>query len=370
MPTFADLEPISFDAIAGFAHDRLGEAFEAFLRSAALIAAGVPAQRQGLAADSALVAACCAALKLAKSSRSEAGARAFFTTWFRPFKLAGRGLATAYYEPFAEASLAPDAEFRVPVLARPHDLVTLNEAPICDEEGRLATSARRRADGKLEPYPDRRAIEDDEGFEQRRAIAYVRDRVELFLMQVQGSARLRLRDGSVAALTYDGRNGRPYASIGRLLVERGLMSAGAMSLAALKAKIRAMGLAPGAPGRLLMQENRSYVFFRIDDSAERRLGPIGGAGCALTPWRSIAVDRSLWPYGLPFWIATRIAWRGDEETTFERLMIAQDTGSAILGRARADLFCGAGEGAGNVAGRVRHAADFIVLLPCVDGGGT
>jgi membrane-bound lytic murein transglycosylase A len=115
-----------------------------------------------------------------------------------------------------------------------------------------------------------------------------------------------------------------------------------------------------------MHENLSYVFFRIDDSDDRRRGPIGGEGCALTPLRSIAVDRSIWSYGLPFWIATRVPWESEAETGFQRLMIAQDTGSAILGAARADLFFGAGDLAGARAGRVRHDADFTVLLPRAD----
>jgi membrane-bound lytic murein transglycosylase A len=185
----------------------------------------------------------------------------------------------------------------------------------------------------------------------------------LFSMQVQGSARLRFPDGAAALLTYDGRNGHPYASIGRLLVERGVVSAQAMSLETLKAAVRAMGQGQGEAGRLLMQENRSYVFFRLDMSPERRSGPIGGQGCVLTPMRSIAVDRALWSYGLPFWISSRLPWEGKAATRFERLMIAQDTGSAILGPARADLYFGVGARAGALAGRVRHGADVVVFLP-------
>ena len=116
-------------------------------------------------------------------------------------------------------------------------------------------------------------------------------------MQVQGSARLRVPDGSAASLTYDGRNGHPYKSIGRLLIARGLVPERRMSLETLKNTLRKLGLGPGEPGRLLMQENKSYVFFRIDNSAARAEGPIGGQGCALTPGRSIAVDRGLWSYG-------------------------------------------------------------------------
>jgi membrane-bound lytic murein transglycosylase A len=364
VPFDLELEPVSFDAIEGFTRDDLSEALAVFRRSAQRIALDAPEQRSACAPGQGLLAASRAALAPTASE----DAAAFFKRWFRPWRLKRAGFVTAYYEAEVEARLAPRPGFDVPVLARPADLVTLNEAPLPGASGEALTGARRRADGRLEPYPDRGTIEDDPDYDRGIPLAYVRDRVELFLMQVQGSARLRLADGGALTLTYDGRNGHPYTSIGRLMIERGLVAPEEMSLETLKAKLRAMGSGPGAPGHRLMQENRSYVFFRIDASKERRLGPIGGQGCALTPFRSIAVDRSIWSYGLPFWIAAQIPWRQEGETRLERLMIAQDTGSAILGPARADLFFGAGEEAGRVAGSVRHGADFIVLLPSPGGG--
>lgn len=361
----AGLEPASFEALESFTADDLGAALEVFRRSAARIVSGAPEQRPARAADAALLAAARAAL----SPAADTDPAAFFTGRFRPFRIRGPGFVTAYYEAETEGRLTANPEFPVPVLARPPDLVTLNEAPIRGPEGEILTSARRSPDGSLTPFPDRRAIEEDPAGHGAAPIAYVRDRVELFLMQVQGSARLRVPGGGFVALTYDGRNGWPYASVGRRMIERGLVSPQAMSLGTLKSTLRALGLGPGEPGRSLMQENRSYVFFRIDLSEERRLGPIGGEGLALTPLRSIAVDRSLWPYGLPFWIEGRLPWQDESGTEFRRLMIAQDTGSAILGPARADLFFGAGEAAGRRAGLVRHAADFVVLLPRGAEGG-
>jgi len=353
------LTPLAFEAIEGFAHDDLDEALAVFRRSAERIVAGDAEQRLACLPLAGLAAAARAALA-ARDSRD------FFRRWFRPYRLGQSGFVTAYYEPEVEARLAPEPGFETPILSRPADLVTLNHSPLRLPTGEKLAAARCEPDGRLAPCPDRRAIEAGTPMNGARVLAYVQDAVELFLMQVQGSARLRLPGGPARLLTYDGRNGWPYTSIGRLMIERGIVPAGEMSLERLKATLRKMGAASGEPGRRLMNENRSYVFFRIDESPDRRLGPIGGEGCALTPLRSIAVDRSVWCYGLPFWIAARVPWQGEMEAKLERLMIAQDTGSAILGAARADLFFGAGDAAGRRAGLVRHAADFTVLLP-LDG---
>jgi membrane-bound lytic murein transglycosylase A len=352
-----ELTPVPFEALVGFGADDLDAAFSAFRRSAGHIVASRDEQRPACPASPRLVAAARAALE------ADVAGEAFFRRWFQPHRLPRKGFVTAYYEPEVEARFAPQPGFETPALSRPPDLVTLNAAPLLVDNSEALTSARRLADGALAPYPVRRDIEELGAAEGSVALAYVRDAVELFLIQVQGSARLRLPDGSRIALTYDGRNGWPYASIGRLLIERGLVPEGEMSLDRLKATLRAMGVGANQSGRRLMQENRSYVFFRVDDSDDRRTGPIGGEGIALTPLRSIAIDRSIWSYGLPFWIGARIPWEGERETSLERLMIAQDTGSAIVGSARADLFFGAGQQAGALAGRVRHEADFVVLLP-------
>ncbi|HYA80291.1 MAG TPA: murein transglycosylase A, partial [Methylocystis sp.] len=314
-----------FSDLSGVERDDLDASLEVFRNSARIIVSRTFEQRPACEPAAALVAAAEAALS------SDGDGAAFFRRWFHPIRLRGPGFLTGYYEVEVEARREPDAEFSTPILARPDDLVTLNDAPLGRADGAALTSARRRADGALEPYPERRAIEDEEYAGKPRPIAYLRDRVELFLIQVQGSARLRFPDGSLAALTYDGRNGHPYTSIGRLMIARGLVSEEDMSLARLKATLREMGLGPGGRGRELMQENKSYVFFRFDLNPERRQGPIGGQGCALTPLRSIAVDRTRWSYGLPFFICGRIPWEGGAPSPFARLMIAQDTGSAILG---------------------------------------
>lgn len=347
-----ELEPVSFDAMAGFSHDDLHAAFACFRLTAARIAASAREQRAALEPSPQLVAA-------ARECFARDDAEAFFRSWFRPFRIKSPGFVTAYYEVEVEARLAPEPGFETPVLSRPPDLVTLEGPPMRGPGGEFLTSARRRTDGGLEPYPERRDIEDAQAAAGASPLAYLRDPVELFLIQVQGSARLRLPGGETLALTYDGRNGWPYSSIGREMIGRGLIAGADMTLDRMKETLRAMG----DDGRRLMQINKSYVFFRHDDSEARKLGPIGGAGAPLTPMRSIAIDRSIWSYGLPYWIETRAPWEGDGETPFARLMIGQDTGSAIIGPARADLFFGSGETAGRRAGQVRHPADMIVLMP-------
>lgn len=346
------LTPIGFDAIAGFDRDDLAAAYETFQRSAQRMLSGEAEQRPACAPFEALLA-------IARAASTRMAPDLFFRRHFRPWRFAGQGFVTAYYEVEIEGRRAPEPGFETPILSRPPDLVTLNHTPLRLESGEALTSARRLSDGRFAPYPDRRAIEGDNAATGARPLAYIRDAVELFLIQVQGSARLRLPDGETLALTYDGRNGWPYASVGRMLIESGIVSAEEMSLDLVKATLRKMG----AAGRDLMQRNRSYVFFRIDKSQARRPGPIGGEGVALTPLRSIAVDRSIWCYGLPFWVKAEIPWETEAPSPFARMMIAQDTGSAILGPARADLFFGAGDEAGRRAGRIRHNAEMTVFLP-------
>jgi membrane-bound lytic murein transglycosylase A len=172
-----------------------------------------------------------------------------------------------------------------------------------------------------------------------------------------------LPDGRKARLIYDGRNGKPYTSIGRSLIAAGEIGADEMSLARLKFWLRANGLEPGERGCDEMRRNRSYVFFRLEDDFDASAGPIGGAGAPLTPLTSLAVDRELWFYGLPFWIEAELPWRSETPEPFRRLMIAEDTGSAIVGPGRFDIFFGTGDAAGARAGAIRHSAAATALWP-------
>ena len=350
------LEPVAFEALAGFDEDDVVGVLSVFVKSARAIVDGAAPLRAARPAGEGLLRVAREALATPPDDAS--AARRFLTTRFRPFRVrrgSGAGFLTGYYEPRVRGSVAPTADFTAPILARPADLVTLaaGAAPFDPE----ATAARRLGDGALVPYPDRAAIE----AEGLNPLLWLADPVEVFLIQVQGSALVELTDGRRVRLVYDGRNGLPYTSIGRLLIESGEIAESEMSLARLKSWLRANGLSPGGRARALMQRNRSYVFFRLEEDFDSADGPIGGAAIPLTPLRSIAVDRSIWPYGTPFWIDARLPWRGEAPTPFRRLMIAQDTGSAILGPARADIFFGGGDAAGARAGAIRHPADFVVL---------
>lgn len=360
------LDPVSFADLAGFAGDDALAAFRTFLRSAKALAENLAPTRPGAAPSPALLAIARDALSADVNTADDA--RAFFKRRFRPFRVRseranGTGFLTGYYEPRLRGSLAPSPEFSAPALARPADLVTFARGEAPSSFDPALSGAQRLAGGALRPYPERAAIEADAAASGGQPILWLPDCVELFMAQVQGSASVELPDGRLVRLAYDGRNGQPYTSIGRLLIESGEIADGEMSLARLKSWLRANGLEPGGKARALMQRNRSYVFFKLETNFDPADGPTGGAGVALTALRSIAIDRGVWAYGTPFWLDADLPWRSGTPSAFRRLTIAQDTGSAILGAARADLYFGGGQEAGTRAGDIRHACDFTVLLP-------
>jgi membrane-bound lytic murein transglycosylase A len=357
----ARLVPSSFAEIEGFSADDHLEAFRVFAGQAKAIIDDRPPLRPALSASVELRAVSQAAL--VRPIETQTAARRFFVDHFMPFSVmpaAGGGFVTGYYEPVVAGSLAPSAEFTAPILALPADLVTLPQGSGLPGRPELS-AARRLSDGTLVPYPDRAEIEAGAGL--HRPLVWLKDSAEVFLAQVQGSARVILPDRRQIRLAYAGRNGWPYTSIGRILIESGEIASSDMSLAALKTWIRTHGQNPGEAGAMLMRANRSYVFFAIDGDLADGDGPIGGAGVSLSSLRSIAVDRSLWSYGMPFWLNGNLPWEKNEATPFRRLMIGQDTGSAMVGPARADIFFGSGETAGALAGGIRHKCDVVVLLP-------
>lgn len=335
-------DPIALDALPGFqAADGL-TAFRSFVASCKAIEDGTKPSRVARPPPDELRAVCAVA-RTSEARIDAAAAKRFFASAFVARRVIGDAFFTGYYEPVVEGSLVPTAEFATPLLAPP--------------------AASRKTDGTSAPMPDRAAIEAGALGDDAKPLVYLRDRVEAFFVQVQGSARVTLPDGTSRRLAYAGRNGYPYTSIGKVLVDTLHIPPAEMGMAQLKAWIRAHGQQPREAGAELMQRNRSYIFFRFDDTLPGDVGPRGGEGVGLSALRSLAIDRSVWSYGLPFYVDAVMPWRGQAPELFQRLMIAQDTGSAILGPARADIFFGSGPAAAVRAGAIRHPGVLYVLWP-------
>lgn len=357
----AALEPTRFDALPGWAGDDHAAAFAAFRRSCTRIARKPDLVTPPRPVFSALRAVCARAGRLPKRVDDKA-ARAFFEKEFRPFRITAldrpEGFLTGYYEPEVEGSRNASGDFATPLYRRPPDLVI--KAPPRDGPPANKGQAFRKVDGRLLPYHDRAAIEDGALKDKGLEVAWIRDPADAFFAHIQGSVRVRLPDGEVLRLNYDGHNGQPYTPIGRLLIERGLVPREKMSMDAIRAYITAHP----EEGHELMRQNKSYIFFRVAHELKGEDGAVGAQGLPLAAGRSIAVDKAIHVYGTPFFIDAELPTGADGAVEpFERLMIAQDTGSAIVGPARADIFFGAGAPAGTIAGRIQHPGSFVILLP-------
>jgi membrane-bound lytic murein transglycosylase A len=288
------------------------------------------------------------------------GARGFFETNFVPVRIRKLGdpggILTGYYEPIVDGSRFPTREFTVPLYRRPRDLV----APGVAAGGPFPNTGRafrQLPTGELVPYYDRSEIEDGALDGQHLEICWLRSAADARSVQIEGSARVRLEDGTVLRVSYDAHNGYPFAPLSRLLIERHLVAREEMS----NQRIREWMHDNPDGAKTVRRQNRQVVFFRIvglNDDTEA----IGAQGIPLTAGRSIAVDKALHAYGTPFFIEADLPGPSSQ-SPFRRLMIAQDTGSAIVGPARADLFFGAGEKAGQIAGRIQQSGRFAMLVP-------
>ncbi|WP_291976090.1 MULTISPECIES: MltA domain-containing protein [unclassified Chelatococcus] len=355
----ARLEPVPFETLGGWRRDDHRAAFATFRRSCEAIQKSGDQQRWITPSSSALIGICQRGLKHPPKTRS--AARRFFEQNFAAFRIVtpkGSGFLTGYFEPEYRGRLQPDDLFSTPLLGRPADLITFADGERLPAPHTALTAARRTTSGALEPYPDRAAIEDGVLGPKAQPLVYL-DPIDAFLAHVQGSVRVRIDDGRIIRLAYAARNGHPYSSLGRMVaLETGLPPA-ELNTPKLVAWLKAN---PDA-GRRLMRQNRSYIFFRVANELDPKRGPLGGSSVQLVPGRSLAIDRNLWSYGLPFWIDAELPQPDESTKPFQKLMIAQDTGSAILGPARGDIFFGSGPAAGDKAGLIRHPGQFIVLLP-------
>ena len=353
--------PVAWADIAGWNEDDHLAAYKAFRASCTPIAA----QRKPPADPKALGASLREPCRAAKAADIADGvrARAFFEAHFLPMRISrlgeADGFVTGYYEPVIDGSRTQTDVYNVPVYRRPSNLFvrgTTQASAGLPNKGQVFRKIGRR---KLVPYYDRGEIEDGAIAGRGLEICWLKEQTDLLFAQIQGSARVRLEDGSTVRINYDAHNGYPYTAVGRILIDRGIIPKEQMSMQ----KIREWMDQNPDGAKELRRQNRSYVFFRevqLSDKDEA----VGAQGVPLTPGRSIAVDKALHVYGTPFFIEGELPIESEQsKTPFRRLMIAQDTGSAITGPARADLYFGAGANAGRVSGRLRHNMHFVILVP-------
>jgi len=342
------LVPGGWDDLPGWKDDDLSAAWQPFLTSCR----GMASRPHGPAWKR--------VCELAKDvdGKSVRDVRAFFEQHLRPYAVqaadgAFAGMFTGYYEPLLRGSRLKAKGYEQPVRAVPDDLLTIDLSAVFPEL--KDKRVRGRLDGnKVVPYWTRADISKRGKQLPGKTLLYVDDAVELFFLQVQGSGRVQLTDGSTVRVNYADQNGHPYQSIGKVLVERGELKLEEASMQGIQAWARAN------PARLdeLLNANPSYVFFR--EMPNSKDGPIGALGLPLTPERSLAIDPRSVPLGAPVFLATT---RPNSSQPLNRLMMAQDTGGAIKGANRRDFFWGFGKAAGELAGRMKQSGRFWVLLP-------
>lgn len=288
----------------------------------------------------------------------DAAARAFFERHFEPYRQrAGwfktTGLITGYYEPLLEGSWMRTERYRYPLYRAPDDLISV-------ELGSLYPELRgRRLRGRLHgqrliPYFSRAEIDGNGAPLAGNELLWVDDPAALFFLQIQGSGRVRLPNGDMVAVGYADQNGHPYTAIGRTLIERAGFKPEEIDLPT----IRAWLAQNPAQAQAVMHANASYVFFTLRDASLP--GPLGALGVPLLPERAIAIDQAYIPLGVPVWLETQLP---DSESPYRQLVFAQDTGGAIKGPVRADLFFGQGAAAEAYAGRMKASGRLYVFLP-------
>jgi membrane-bound lytic murein transglycosylase A len=339
-------EAIEWRELPGWSDENPAEAWPALLASC-----------QALAARDPRWTAPCAQAQSVEPPGAEA-ARAFFEANFEPHVVRGEagareGLVTGYYEPLLYGSRQPDERFRHPLYGRPDDLLIVDLGEL------YPALAGQRVRGRLQgnrvvPYPSRAQIE-DEGAIPAAPLVWVDDPEALFFLHIQGSGRVRLPDGSELLVSYADQNGHPYRAIGRTLVDAGALALEDVSMQSIRAWLR------GHPEQLdaVLHSNPSYVFF--EERPADLAGPRGALGVGLQPERSIAVDPQYVPLGSAVWLDTTLP--DPEGSPYRRLVFAQDTGGAIRGSLRVDVFFGFGERAENLAGLMKQTGQLYALQP-------
>jgi membrane-bound lytic murein transglycosylase A len=349
-PTCVRYESALWSQLRGWQADQTQEAWSAFLESCD--AGGSPAE---------LKSACAAARPIVVASPEQA--RAFFEAHFTPYRIVSvesprggsdTGLITGYYEPLLRGSRKPSTIFTTALYAPPDDMLTIQLGDMFPEfHGKRV---RGRLQGKkVLPYFDRAALQNHPSIKGKELV-WVDSAVDAFFLEVQGSGRVQLEDGSTIRLAYADQNGQPYRSIGRYLVDRGELTLESSSGPAIRSWLQAN------PTRLqeVLNSNPSVVFFREERIDNPSGGPKGSLGVPLTAGRSIAVDATFIPMSAPLFLSTTYPATG---APLQRLVMAQDTGGAIRGPVRADLFWGFGASAGESAGLMKQQGQLWLLWP-------
>lgn len=294
-------------------------------------------------------------------ANNTASVRAFVEKNFKAMKATAggnaKGLFTGYYESTLNGSRTKHGKYQHPLLGRPNDLVMVDLGDF-REELKGQRIAGRVTDGKLKPYENRAQIVNGKMPAQNyKPLVWLDDPHDAFFVQVQGSGIVHLEDGSIMRVGYAAQNGHPYYAIGRELVKRGIYGKDEVSMDS----IRSWLLNNPAQAEELMNTNPSYVFFQEMPDDGSGAGPQGGEGVRLTPKRSLAIDRSIIPYGFPVYLDAD--YKDESGKPIRRLLMAQDTGGAIRGAVRGDFFWGAGDGAERMAGPMKADGRYFFLLP-------
>ncbi len=344
----ARVEPVTFAKLDGWKDDDHAAAFEAFSKSCGAILQGSKAQRIARPIYGALFKVCERASAAGKLDRDQA--RAFFEDNFKPVRIlpevhtygyytGADGFYTGYYEAEVTGSRVKTEDYNVPLYGVPAKLAG-KKSTVFAQFDRTAIDGGALAGKGLE-------------------ICWIKNPVDAFFAQIQGSTRVRLADGELLRLNYIASNGKPYTPVGRIMIDEGLCTPEEMSMD----KIREFMESKPDEGKALREKNRSFVFFS-ETPLKPNEEPLGAQGIPLTPWRSLAVDPSIHVYGTPIWIDAKFPITSDlPQDTFQHLMFAQDTGSAIRGAARADIYFGHGEDIPHIAGRIKQFGKFIMLVP-------
>jgi membrane-bound lytic murein transglycosylase A len=369
-PTLSDfrLERVGFADLPGWAADDPSPLYDAMRACAAHIRTIKPYRTGALGLEAAELADL---FEQAAPFADAAAARSFFEHHCTPFRIIRHndepGFVTAFYEPEVDVSDVRDGVFSHPFYFRPDDLVDLDDSNRPRDLDSGYMFGRRTPDG-IVAYPDRGEI--DRGFLDGRGleIAFARSRIDVFFAHVQGAARLVYPDGRVRRITYVAKAGHPFSPIGKLLIDRGEIARQDISMQSIRAWLAETLVTNPAKVDEVLWRNRSYIFFREADVSDPHLGPIAAAKVPLIAGRSLAVDRSIHTFGYPFFIHADGLTHLDNGKPFARLMLALDTGSAIIGPARGDIFTGSGYHAGELAGTVRNDADFYILVPNAAAG--